>query len=91
MLLTLKFQNYVFPVVSTGQHDVGSRTISCLVGQGINAMDSGEQNCAALPSQLTVDDVDVEFLPLIYEIIRRYESYLNDMCIEDRNANYACL
>jgi hypothetical protein len=37
-------------------------------------MDSGEQNGGALPSQLTVDDVDVEFLPLIYEIIRRYEA-----------------
>lgn len=77
MLLTLKFQNHVFPVfpvVNTGQHDVGSRTISCRMGERINAMDSGEQNCVALPSQLTVDDIDVEFLPLIYEIIRRYES-----------------
>lgn len=79
MLLTLKFQNHVFPVLKTlntgqnRQRDVGSRTISCLMGEGINAMDCGEQNCAALPSQLTVDDVDVEFLPLIYEIIRRYE------------------
>ncbi|GFG40280.1 hypothetical protein Cfor_12507 [Coptotermes formosanus] len=35
-------------------------------------MDSSEQNGAALASKLTVDDVDVEFLPLIYEIIRRY-------------------
>jgi hypothetical protein len=36
-------------------------------------MDSGEQIGAALSSQLTVDDVDVEFLPLIYEIIRWYD------------------
>lgn len=74
MQLTLKFQNYVFPVVNTDQHKVGSRTISCFMEEWINVMDSGEQNGAALPSQLTVDDVDVEFLPLIYEIIRRYES-----------------
>lgn len=38
----------------------------------ITVMDSSEQNGAALASKLTVDDVDVEFLPLIYEIIRRY-------------------
>jgi hypothetical protein len=44
------------------------------VEERISAMDSGEQNGPTLPSQLTVDDVDVEFLPLIYEIIRRYES-----------------
>lgn len=32
--------------------------------------DSSDQHETA-PSTLTVDDVDVEFLPLIYEIIRR--------------------
>jgi hypothetical protein len=36
-------------------------------------MDTTDQNGAALSSQLTVDDVDAEFLPLIYEIIRWYE------------------
>ncbi|PSN44499.1 hypothetical protein C0J52_09060 [Blattella germanica] len=38
-----------------------------------NAMDSGDQNGTTIPAQLTVDDVDVEFLPLIYEIIRSVE------------------
>jgi len=37
-------------------------------------MDSSDENGAALSTKLTVDDVDVEFLPLIYEIIRRYEA-----------------
>jgi hypothetical protein len=37
-------------------------------------MDSGDQGSAVLSSKLRVDDVDVEFLPLIYEIIRRLEA-----------------
>ncbi|XP_021942262.1 mediator of RNA polymerase II transcription subunit 9 [Zootermopsis nevadensis] len=36
-------------------------------------MESVDQNGAVLSSQLTVDNVDVEFLPLIYEIIRCVE------------------
>ena len=36
-------------------------------------MDCSDENGGALSTKLTVDDVDVEFLPLIYEIIRRYE------------------
>ena len=52
---------------------VAKSYISCLRSDqklSGNAMDSGEQN-GTVSSLLTVDDVDVEFLPLIYEIIRR--------------------
>ena len=43
-------------------------------------MDSSDENGAALSTKLTVDDVDVEFLPLIYEIIRRYEARQMSVC-----------
>lgn len=49
-------------------------------------MDSGEQNCAALPLQLTVDEVDVEFLPLIYEIIRSVERDPHDSSQKTRES-----
>lgn len=46
----------------------------CKIANRITVMDSSDENGAALSTKLTVDDVDVEFLPLIYEIIRRYEA-----------------
>jgi len=46
----------------------------------ITVMDSSDENGAALSTKLTVDDVDVEFLPLIYEIIRRYEARRKSVC-----------
>ncbi|KAJ9576703.1 hypothetical protein L9F63_025404, partial [Diploptera punctata] len=49
-------------------------------------MDSAEQNGTTIPAQLTVDDVDVEFLPLIYEIIRSVERDPHDTSQKTRES-----
>ncbi|XP_075220085.1 mediator complex subunit 9 [Lycorma delicatula] len=40
--------------------------------------DQQEQNITEIPNKLTVNDVDVDFLPLIYEIIRSVDREPHD-------------
>lgn len=50
-------------------------------------MESIEQNgSTATPSSLTVDDVDVDFLPLIYDIIRSVERDPHDSTQKTRES-----
>lgn len=49
-------------------------------------MESELSEEGALRSQFTVDDLDIEILPLIYEIIRRFV-YFNNLIVNDNDTH----